>query len=296
MYVSELYPTISYLPELRHCAFGFNGLFKIAPGFEIPTDKNLSKEELVRLSNDFYEHRKKLLPSSKDLVDTLSSEELKFCQRFSGLDEKIIYIEDEKNNSRIIITLPAKVYAPSLRFDIEDGSFLEVNLHNCANADMAVIMYTQGLNALRKTYEAYGINTNFLPELRFDLEGIQIQVPFKVPKSEHLLKKADIRDRLTEYLFNRCLTKTTYTGYGCKKIEIFHEHEYFGRVSIGGIAIEPVFNYEGQKDKETVVDGRFISRIPLTLPPLKRNSIAMDLLLSAIIQSENMYHAIDYSE
>jgi hypothetical protein len=285
MLVSELYPSIGYWPELRHCAFVFSGLFKIAPQYEIPKDSILPMEKLVRLSHEYYDDKKRLFPKSEDIIKSFSKQELTFCQKFSGLDEKVSYID---NNSRMTINLPAMIYAPSMHFNNEHGLFLEVELHNCATPDMAVVMYTHGLNALRKIYEAYEIDADFLPELKFDSEGIQIQVPFRVPEID-ILKKYNGRGSIRESVINHLKTQSiSYSNRKKIKAEIFPEKDYFGKVAIDGISLEPIYENEEKKA------GKFVSKIAMKLPKISRNSLAADLLNIAIIQSVNMYRAIDY--
>jgi len=254
---------MGFNPKGLHCSFIFHQFIELGT-FQPDIAKSL--DVLIEEHKAFYEQLEAKLPSAKEIREAFPWQEWQYCQAFSGLKEDIAYNGDKH---QVTIDHKSMPYAPSLLLESASG-FLNVQLHNCAVPQLAIIMYKHGLHALQKVYQAYGFDESFLPTLTFDISGASLSVPFPVVCT-HLR----IVDAILAYA----------KGVPHHKIVIREDAQYHAQAVVEGIPLER---------KADGKQGTFTAFIPRTKK--KRNEIATDLLHIAVLQSQGLYYANDHQE
>jgi hypothetical protein len=106
------------------------------------------------------------------------------ARKFTNLTEKIEYVcEDNK----LRIALKSAPYATEIMFK-QEGKWLEAMMHNGALPNDSLMMWFHGFFMLKNIYEIYGMETDFLPEIKFGQNKFTVEVPFPRKKE---LKKAE---------------------------------------------------------------------------------------------------------
>lgn len=266
MKVSRLYPNIQYSPAMEHCAFSLDVMVQLA---EFERDESLGQAEEILRFTALLESTAAKLPTGEAVKEAFPWDQWSACQQFTGLKETIAYSGE---GSRISINHQSFPYAPAMSFVI-DTLFLKSDLHNCATAPLAIVMYMHGLKALKTIYKAYNLPVHFLPDIGFEKRYLVFEAPFPAMKCE---KPIALRRNIDGHLRD--------LSYPFK---LFPETEPYGEFSIEGIKVGIVPPEQGNEAK-------FVGRIPFKgRDTVKRCEIGVHAFNVAVMQASVLYYIDD---
>lgn len=261
------YPLLGYDPKLLHCAFYFSVNASVAnPWADIP--KGTPLEDAIQMQDKAIEKINASFPAVESIRGDFTDEERKQYARFTGLKDKIHY---GGGKNRVVITHQSAPYAPQFCLNAEYGT-LTSELHNCAAPQLALIMWPHALRALKQIYEAYGIDASWMPDMRFNREGLVMTSPFVLPEKYETNER--FRAELDNYLKKH---RRPYT--------LFPIAEPFGRITLENLTLETTFDPQTRK-------GTFTSAIPLKRRRTQQETnvmLAPHIFEIAVAQSRRLY-------
>src|SRR3989344_2411445 len=264
------YPVMSYNPEKRHCGFFFDPLFYGA---------NVSNVEFTEISAEHaeMERTKALFPRKEDIEILFTQEQHTLAEKFTGVKGKVICRDSgEGYDRRLVINHQSVPFATALGFEMK-FPFITYNLHNCATPNLAVRIYPLGLQALKRIYDSYGLDSTPLPSMHFTKEGFNFRFPFPILTES---QKRDNPSNLEEIL------KKTRLPFEKPPFEITGQTAPYS-IRIGGCELR-VETKEGTR----IMTGQVSNRIEEDL----RNIIAINLLCLASTQASILYRDQHYCE
>jgi hypothetical protein len=176
--IDEFYPSITYQPSDKWCAFNFYvfaKFFEHDEGYIHPADGKYTLEEMMK-----YQELK--VKNEKNIANKFPTAELmkKHTQetnikKFTGIKNDVRFMpRDDPIGMLIYTNIP--IYAPQLDISIEK-TFLQAGMHNGGSANIGLLLTAYGLRALNTIYNAYDVQFHHLPVLDFQKEYLKATIP-----------------------------------------------------------------------------------------------------------------------
>jgi len=184
------YPSMLYIPSMKHCGFRFNLSSKIESNERVlPENFDWMSEEGRKINEEQKQLRidnKNKFPFDK-ILEKLVKEQ--YVDSFTNM-----YEESSCSSIEGGIVLKNKAgLAPGLTIEIVPG-FINADMHNAMSADFALNLTAYGLKSLEVIFDTYGIRNDFLPELNFTKEGLEMIVPYEKPQNDNIERIFEINN------------------------------------------------------------------------------------------------------
>ncbi len=186
------YPSIGYDFERKWSAYGFGLLTKMAEFRETRKQSKDSIEVRRQRSERFQSELDSRFPPREAIWKTISKKRWRSCQNFTYLPTAMHF---NIKGTRVIIDCESSNICPSLILELKN-TFLESDLGNAQNPNLAIPMWMYGLSALGTVYKAYGMDNKFLPSIDFYRNNFVFEVPFL--KQKFSGKKMEVIEKSTQ--------------------------------------------------------------------------------------------------
>lgn len=231
-------------------------------------------EELLESRELFTQSLKDNFPSKEDFQKAFPARDWEACKRFTGLEQEVAY---ERDASGVAI-IHRSINSPSLQFELS-SNYLDSNLDNCLNPDLAIVMFFHGLTALKTILSAYNIKTSFLPSILFEGQDLLFKVPLPDYKPD-VLDKVETKCKLMNYL------EENHCDFKLRQKRGFYEIIWLGKEKT-----------ELLKQKSEDAPSTLVARVSYEKhSKAERCELGAHMLILSAIQGYDAYHNKEFEE